>query len=421
MNCMQTAHSVVLSVLLAGSALAADFHISPAGAGSTDGSSAANAAPALSASSLFNDTLQPGDRLLFAAGDYKGLSLNLAKGGTKEKPKVVLGTPGAVFSSNWTIEKPDKGATAIALAQGLSHVVFKDLSIRNYRFAVLANPAKESPRSGLVFDNVDMEQMRHGFYLSDCDDLVIVGCDMKRYSKHGFRFDRGCDRVQISLCTADCSEGDAVWETKTEVFTFGFLLNDGGEPNTSFVFEDCLAKNNIKSNQTVKYTNGDGFVAEGNSQDVAYIRCRALRNQDGGFDLKVKDVKLTDCVAIGHRRDFRLWYSATLKNCFGGWSQTGLWTKGGPVTADDCTFIGHRLTSVEIEDNAPGPLTLNNCLLVTGYAKVGASIGKYDGTGTVTVKTPEEAGFSKADPAWDGLGDTMNSTRHPDKGYRWKG
>ncbi|WAC21548.1 right-handed parallel beta-helix repeat-containing protein [Luteolibacter sp. SL250] len=415
---MQNPSCVVLSVLLAGSALAADFHVSPAGSGTKDGGSAANAAPGASASALFNDTLQAGDRLLFSAGDYHGLSLNLAKGGTEEKPKVILGAPGAVFSSNWTIEKPDKGATAITLAPGLSHVVFKDLSVRNYCFVVRANPAKDAPRSGLVFDNLDMQQMRHGFYLSDCDDLVFTGCDMKRYSKHGFRFEQGCDRVKVSKCTADCSEGDAVWETKTEVFTFGFLLNNGGEPNTSFVFEDCLATNNIKSNQTVKYTNGDGFVAEGNSQDVTYTRCRALRNQDGGFDLKVKDVKLTDCIATGHRRDFRLWHNATLKNCFGGWSQTGLWTKGGPVILDNCTFIGHRHASVEIEDKAPGPLTLNNCLLVTGDAKVGAAIGKYDGTGTVVVKTAEEAGISSPNPAWDGQGPAMNSTKHPGKGYR---
>ncbi|RYD38251.1 MAG: right-handed parallel beta-helix repeat-containing protein [Verrucomicrobiaceae bacterium] len=415
---MQTAHSFLLSVLLSGSALATDFHVSPAGSGTKDGSSAADAVPAASASSLFNDTLQPGDRLLFSAGDYKGLSLILAKGGTKEKPKVVVGGADAVFSSNWTIEKPDKGATAIALAPGLSHVVFKDLAIRNYCFAVRANAAKDAPRSGLVFDNVDMEQMRHGFYLSDCDDMTITGCDMKRYSKHGFRFEQGCDRVRLSQCTADCSEGDAVWETKTEVFTFGFLLNNGGEPNTTFAFEDCLAKNNIKSNQTVKYTNGDGFVAEGNSRDVSYIRCRALRNQDGGFDLKVKDVTLTDCIAIGHRRDFRLWYNGTLKNCFGGWSQTGLWTKGGPVIVEGCTFIGHLKSSVEIEDEAPGPLTLNNCLLVTGDAKVGAAIGKYDGTGTVIVKSAAEAGISTVGNQWDGTGVTGNSSKYADKGYR---
>jgi len=419
MNCMQ---NVIFGFSLGLCALspAKDIFVSPEGAGTKDGSSAANAAAGSSASALFNDTLQAGDRLLFAAGEYSGISLNLAKGGTKEQPKSIIGAPGAVFTSNWTIEKPDKGATAISLAPALAHVVFKDLYIKGYCLAVHAKANKEAPRSGLVFDNVDMEQIRHGFYLSDCDDLIFRGCDMKRYSKHGFRFDQGCDRVHLSKCTANCSEGDPVWETKTELFTFGFTLNDGGTPNTSFVFEDCLATNNIKSNQTIKYTNGDGFVAEGNSSDVTFIRCRALRNQDGGYDLKVKDVKLIDCIGIGHRRDFRLWYTGTLKNCFGGWSQTGLWTKGGPIIVEGCTFIGHRGSSVEIEDKAPGPLTLNNCLLVTGEAKHGAAIGKYDGAGTEAVKTAEEAGLAKVDKAWDGTGATGDSTRHADKGYSSK-
>lgn len=383
---------------LSTTALAKDFFVSPAGAGTQDGSTAANAAGQRAAEDIFNDTLQAGDRLRFEPGEYTGLSLNLVKGGTKENPKTILGAAGAVFSSSWKIEKPEKGATAITLAAGLSHVVFKDISIKGYCFAVRANPAIEAPRSGLVFDNVDMEQIRHGFYLSDCDDLTFTGCDMKRYSKHGFRFDQGCDRVRLSHCTANCSEGDPVWETKTEVFTFGFTLNDGGTPNTGFVFEDCLATNNIKSNQTNKYTNGDGFVAEGNSADVTYIRCHAVRNQDGGFDLKTNGVKLIDCIAIGHRRDFRLWRAATLENCFGGWSTTGFWGKGGPVTATNCLFAGERRGGVEMEDGSTAPLTLVHCLIASEPAQKDFKpvIGKVE-AGDMKIITIDEA---KKDPRY---------------------
>ena len=368
--------SLLAILLLHSGALAADLFVTPEGSGARDGSNVENAAPGGSISGLF-DTMAPGDRLLLAAGDYPGISLSLRSGGSPGKPKVLEGVAGTRLSSNWSIDKPEKGSTAITLAPGLSDVVLKNLSISRHCFAIRANPSEEAPRVRLIFENLSIEQVRHGFYLSDCDDLTLSGCVMKRYSKHGFRFDQGCDRVILRSCVADCSEGDPVWETKTEVFPFGFLVGDGGTPSTGFLFEDCIAKNHIKSNQTVKYTNGDGFVAEGNNSDLAFVRCRALRNQDGGFDIKVKDMKFTDCIATGHRRDFRIWRSATLKNCFAGWSQTGLWTKSGPVVAERCTFFGHRKSGVELEDKAPGPLALTNCLLASDEPKYTASIGRF--------------------------------------------
>jgi hypothetical protein len=397
--------------------LAADLFVTPDGSGTRDGSGAANAAPGTSISSLF-DKMAAGDRLLLAPGDYRGVNLTLNSGGSQGKPKIIEGATGVMFTSNWSIGKPGKGSTAITLAPGLSDVVLRNLSIRHHCFAVRANPSKESPRNRLTFENISIEQVRHGFYLSDCDDMTFSGCTMKRYSKHGFRFDQGCDRVVLKGCIADCSEGDPVWETKTEVFPFGFNLNDAGAPNTGFLFEDCVAKNNIKSNQTVKYTNGDGFVAEGNSSSVAFVRCHALRNQDGGFDIKVKDAKFTDCIATGHRRDFRIWRSATLTNCFAGWSQTGLWTKGGPVVAEGCTFFAHRKSGVEVEDKAPGPLILTNCLIASEEPEFTASVGRFEGAdSTIMAKSAAELGFSKPDPGWDGNGEAMNSPKFPGKGF----
>jgi hypothetical protein len=399
-------------------ALAADLFVTPEGAGARDGSSAGNAASGSAISAVF-DEMAPGDRLLLGPGDYAGIRLTLNAGGAPGKPKVLEGAAGTTFSSDWSIEKPEKGSTAITLAPGLSHVVFRNFAVRHHCFAIRAQPSKEAPRTGLGFEGISIEQVRHGFYLSDCDDMTISRCAMKRYSKHGFRFDQGCDRVLVNDCSADCSEGDPLWETKTEVFTFGFVLSEGGVGNTAFRFEDCVSRNNMKSNQTVKYTNGDGFVAEGNSSDVSFLRCRALRNQDGGFDIKVKDAKFTDCIAIGHRRDFRIWNGATLKNCFGGWSQTGLWTKGGgAVVAEGCTFFGHRKFGVEMEEMSSAPLTLSNCLIGSAEPDYAAWLGGFKGAaGTVVAKSAEEFGFAKADPAWDGTGKAMDSVKFPDKGF----
>ncbi len=409
----------ILPILLfaAASVHAAEFHISPEGAGTKDGSTPPNAAPASSASAIFNEKMKPGDHMKLGPGAYHGVSLTLNNGGTPDAPKTIEGAAGAAFSSDWTIDKPDKGATAISFGPGASNITLRDLAIRNYCFAIRAGVSKETPRKNIRLEGIRMEQMRHGIYVSDCDDMTVEDVAMKRYSKHGFRFDQGCDNVTVKNCVADCSEGDADWETKTELFPFGFTLNDGGAPNTKFVFQDCVAKNNIKSNQTIKYTNGDGFVAEGNTQDITFIRCRSLRNQDGGYDIKVKDARFTGCIATGHRRDYRIWHTATLRNCFAGFSQTGLWTKGGPVTVEGGTFTGHSKSSVEIEDKAPGPLTLDNCILVTGAAKSGAAIGRYDGTGTEVFQTGAEAGLTQVTKAWDGTGTTGDSTTRPAKGY----
>ena len=416
MNCMQK--SITLALAITAHSFAADFHASPQGAGSKDGSSAANAAPGSELSSLFNDRLQPGDRLVLAAGEYDAASLSLSKGGAAGKPKIIDGA-GAILKSNWSVEKPDKGATAISFAPGLSHVTIKNLSIQHYCFAIRCNPGEA--RTHITLDGLQMEQMRHGIYVSDCDDMTITGVKMKRYSKHGFRFEQGCDRVVLKNCAADASEGDLDWETKTELFTFGYIVNDGG-PNTDFRFEDCLATNNMKSNQgKLKYTNGDGFVAEKSVTNIQFIRCRSLRNQDGGFDIKATNTKFVDCVAIGHRRDFRIWADATLENCLGGFSSTGLWSNGKSIVANHCTFVGHRKSALEFEGKPPGTLKITNSLAASGEEKFVNTIGKIESDDTVIfAKSTADIGISAADPKWNGTGSAMDSTKHADKGYSSK-
>jgi hypothetical protein len=415
MNCMQRAVAVMIALSV--NSLAADFHATPTGAGTKDGSSAANAISGSELSTVFNERMQPGDRLVLGPGEYPSVSISLTNGGTAGNPKLIEGN-GAVFKSGWSIEKPDKGATAIALAPGVSHVTVKNLSIKNYCFAIRSNPGEA--RTHLTFDNIQIEQMRHGIYVSDCDNLTITGVKMKRYSKHGFRFDQGCDHVLVRDCVADCSEGDADWETKTEVFPFGYNVNNGGTPNSAIRFENCIARNNIKSNQKVRYTNGDGFVAEANTNDIAFIGCHSLRNQDGGFDIKVKDAKFVDCVAIGHRRDFRIWKSATLENCFAGFSSTGLWSNGGPLVVNHCTFIGHRKSGLELEDKGPGPLTVTNSLIASGEKDYRIVIGKAEiDTSNLTSKSVADLGIPNPDPRWDGTGSAMDST-FGEKGFHSK-
>ena len=245
---------------------------------------------------------------------------------------------------------------------------------------------------------------------------------MKRYTKHGFRFDQGCSGVAVRRCVADCSEGDAEWEKKTELFPFGFLVNNGGEGCAGIVFEDCLAANNMMPLQKNKYKNGDGFVVEENARDVRMLRCRAIRNQDGGFDLKVPEVRLKDCVALRNSRNFRIWNTGVIENVIAAGGKTGFWNNGGPLVIRNSTVAGVSGDAVQTDDSAKLGIELINCILADfGRATHKTSRGPRELKDCAVVTKDgdvKDPAFVRADPDWNGLGDAMNSRSYPDKGFR---
>lgn len=400
---------------------AEDLYLTPQGAGDRDGRSWEHALAAAAMTETVNQTMQPGDRLLLGGGNYGDVMLTISVGGAAEKPKTILGVDRGdgppVFESTWSVDEPSKGATAIRLEPGVSHLIVQQLLIRRYMTGVKASPSEGKHCSDIVFANVDMEQLRYGFYLSNCDGLRLENCDIKRYTKHGFRFEEGCRQVTVRGCGADCSEGDEDWESKTELLPFGFLVNNGGAPHESFLFEDCLAVNNLMPLQNNRYKNGDGFVVEGNAKDVVFRRCRGIRNQDAGFDLKSPDVRLQDCVALRNSRNFRIWAGGSLENCFAGWGSTGLWSNGAAVTAKRCTF--HELkTGAMTDDRATEPVALIDCLVsqtAQTHRRTASGGGGVQLEGTEVVK---HADFVRPAEDWDGLGEAMNSRAFPEKGYR---
>ncbi|QEF98188.1 hypothetical protein Mal15_22370 [Stieleria maiorica] len=404
---------------------AADFYLTPQGGGRKDGTSWEHSFGQQSLSDVVNETMQPGDRLLIGGGRFVDVRLSIFQGGVEGFPKTISGVDRGdglpVFVSTWSEKYPDKGATLVRIEPGTGHVILEGLRIEDYEIGVLVPMGKGGSNCPqLVFNDVDMKRFRHGFYLSDCDDLVLEGCDLRRYTKHAFRFEQGCNRVTVRQCTADCSEGDTEWETKTELFPFGFLVNNGGTPNSGFVFEDCLARNNRMPLQKASYKNGDGFVVEGNTSDVRFVRCRAIRNQDGGYDLKVADVELIDCVALGNSRNIRIWKTATLENCFSGWASCGLWCNGGPITVQRSTFHELRKAAVQTDDKAREPVTLNDCL-VSSCPAVHRKTARGKVVTNETVVVDDAAGQSpdyvQPSPEWDGLGESLDSQAFSEKGY----
>ncbi|QDT14802.1 right-handed parallel beta-helix repeat-containing protein [Alienimonas californiensis] len=374
----------VLPWCLATAAVAADLHVTPDGAGRKDGAGWANALPAERLTEAVNELAGPGDRVLLGSGRYAGASLAIQTGGERGRAKELRGvdTGGGLpeWVGAWSAANVKKGPTAISIQPGVSDVTLAGLRLRNYQFGVRSPTDGEGTIERLTLEDVDAARMRHHVYLSHCRDLKLIDCDVSRYSKHAFRFEAGCRAVRILRCTADCSEGDETWENETaELIPFGFTVNNSNPPQGDFRFEDCLAANNRMQVRPGKYPNGDGFVVEGTVEGVSFVRCIAVRNRDGGYDLK-PPVTLTDCVALENGRGIRLWSTATLENCFVADGKTGLWSNGEAVTVRGSAFARLDGPAVMTDDKATGGVTLTGSLIVACGA-----VGKKTSKGPITL------------------------------------
>lgn len=406
---------------------AAEIYVTPDGAGEKSGSSWESAFEASSLNTVVAE-LKPGDTLLLGGGNYAGVTLDINCRGTAESPIKIQGVKRGeglpTFTHTWKIEDPGKGATAIRLGDAASHINLHNLRFEGYRTGVLADKTSNGEgRTHLSFHDVDVKHCRYGFYLSDCDDLEILSCDLVRYSKHGFRLEQGCDRVRFYDCLADCSQADPEWEKHTELLPFGFNVNSGGRPNTHIEFHRCTAKNNMMPLQNNRYKNGDGFVVEGSAKNVSFVDCRGIRNQDAGYDLKVENVTLSGCIAIGNGRQVRIWKTATLTNCYFGYGGTGIWCNGGPITADRCTFYDLSVAAMT-DDRAKQKITLADCLIANCQntkrqtaSGGGVLLHETEVIGSQDNAKSNEKPASRPVPPWDSLGDPPAPEAVPGKGY----
>lgn len=80
-----------------------------------------------------------------------------------------------------------------------------------------------------------------------------------------------------------------------------------------------------------KFTNGDGFAAEGGVDGLTVRNVRADGNSDAGFDLKSKNTYLDRVSASGNGRNYRFWRPIRAGSLTVGEIQdAGIWVKGAP-------------------------------------------------------------------------------------------
>ena len=413
-------------------------YLTVAGAGALDGTNWANAFSASQLATVLNTTMANGETLFIGSGNYGNRTLSLTASGISGKPKSIIGVDTGdglpVFdSTNWTRTNPDAGQySIISLGAGVSHWEISNLVLRNCQYAVRATTSTPD-RTGLVFRGLDIQLVRHGFYLSDCDDMTIEDCAVTSYTKHAYRLDQGCDNVVFSNSLADLSAGDATWWDYSEPFPFGFIVNNSGVANTGILFLDCTANNNRRNNQNTGYWNGDGFVVEGNTVGADFIGCVAVNNEDGGYDIKPA-ATFTDCVSVRNYRGFRLWDTAkTMSNCVATYPFRRSDTNPAGTESGDCIWLQHSVATLDyvttysnttgagVREEGTGTATVTNSILScagsSGYFTLG-SVTLGSGTATYRPGAGTDPSYVNPVSTWNGVGTHMDSQTYGlTKGY----
>ncbi len=362
-----------------------DLYLTPNGNGRRDGSSWENALPVNAPGVLQAvwDALAPGQACRVGSGTYVNVKLTVSSGGDGPGQMKRLigedtGEGPAWCVGDWTPDKPAEGITFITLEDEVDYCAFENLKLARYRRGVFS---AEGRHVGLKVKNFDVYEGRFGIFLQGfahaddpevaSHDIVIQDCEFIHFTKSAVRLQAGNYDVKIINCVADA--GGHEWMKESFQICYAVV---GDSPRRLFhpderawaaehdiLFVNCVARNAIYSR--ARYWQGDGFIAEGNVRNVAYINCESYDHADGGWDVKADNVVYVNCIGLRSKMNFRVWQHGFLYNCLsaysfkrgGSWTTAGLWAIGD-VRAARCTFHNNNLQQIfadRKEGSGPNP------------------------------------------------------------------
>lgn len=371
-----------LALLLAANLFATDLYFTPSGAGDRSGSSWENAAPPDSFQTMY-DSLENGSTLYFGSGEYHDASFTIEGGDGSVRIMAGKDTGGGlpIFRSHLDPRTKKGGKTLFSLARGAGNLHIKDLKLDGYQTAV-----RFAGNHDVVIENVDLTRTMDAFWVdggakiaSDPGNknLTFKDCDVKFFVKRGFRVLNGNNNLQFINCHVDAGGAEYAFEP----FAIGFHIQGGAKESkaqdTNITFTDCSAANSYH-NGGAGYWNGDGFASEGKSNNLTFIRCIAWGNTDGGWDLKSDNVKLTDCIGIQNKRNFRFWgKNLSMVNCLSAFAEgdkhvAGLWLKGGTdIVLTRCTLWENGISVEDESADKPVKLVIKDSLIGSSKIPVG--------------------------------------------------
>jgi len=424
---------------------AGDKYMLPAGAGTKDGSSWANAMDATAGLQAGWDKLQAGQTLWIGSGNYPKAGIVISSSGEAGKLKIIAGkdTGGGapVFTGGFNKDTPAKGGgTFISAIAGADFWGVQDIHVRDYNLGIAS---RDGGHEGVRIRNFDVTGSREGITLNGgatpekpeigSHDVEISDCEFTNYTKRGIRLKGGNYDFRITNCVADA--GGKEWAT--EPFHMGFSVEGdddarkakrAGAHDHDITYTNCVALNNYHNN-VEKYWNADGFCGERGVKNLTFINCAAYDNTDGGWDFKAENMLLQDCVAVGNKRNYRFWgMTTTLVRCLsadsvwpgGSGGDTGLWTNGH-VDVVKSTFYNNGISI-----DPPGTVTVTDSIIARGKDKpASAPLTEKEGLKLVNTVWWDEASGQGENPQfvapialWEGQGDAFNNKKFGDaKGY----
>lgn len=370
----------------------ADLFVTPSGAGRRDGTSWSNALPGNAAGVLQAawDALAPGRTCRIGSGIYVGVSLAIASGGAgPDRMKRLAGEDTGAglpwLVGGWQPDRLEEGPSFLSLREAVSHCAFENLNLARYQFAIHSSKGRHV---GLRIRACGLYEFRYGIYLNGLaytnepdrasHDLEIANCRFAHFTKSAVRLQGGNYDVRVIDCDADAGGRDWMKES----FQICYLVagdhprrQSNREPRAwagehDILFIGCVARNAIHSDAS--YWQGDGFCAENDVRNLAFINCASFDNADGGWDVKARNVVYVNCIGLRSKMNFRIWQQAFLYNCLsaysfkrgGSWTTAGLWTIGD-VHASRCTFHNNNSQQILADKKETGEarIALDRCLV----------------------------------------------------------
>jgi serralysin len=290
------------------------FYISPAGAGSHSGSSAANAGTIYDLPK-FVAAAGPGDevRLLADKGAYKVTKqITLAAGGAAGAPVTIRGTASdgtamaaTIVGTRATGWKPglSEGVELFRLVGGADHLKFGDLATKNIGNGVFRIGADigDLTINRVAATNVGrfIENYVSGSAASaSVNGLTVEDVTIAGYSRNAIHLKYNSRNVTLRNVVGDSQRQNG------GLFVSGVAL-DGTVHDV--LVDHVTMRNNYGRGAAGDYWNGDGFVAERGTYNLTFRDTVATGNADSGYDIKGNNVTMLRASASDNTKNFRLW------------------------------------------------------------------------------------------------------------------